>query len=105
VKARYTLRPRARKDIEQQATYLSQEATPAIGHKFLLSAHETFVLLAAYPEMGWHFRLQHPRLTSLRAFRISRFEKMVVLYLPASTGVEIVRVIHGSRNLLALIGP
>ena len=32
-----------------------------------------------------------------RVFRISGFEKMLVLYSPVSSGVEIVRVIHGSR--------
>ena len=32
------------------------------------------------PAMGWHPRLKHPDLTTLRAFRISGFEKIVVLY-------------------------
>jgi hypothetical protein len=31
------------------------------------------------------------------------FEKMLVLYLPVSSGVEIVRVIHGSRDLVAFL--
>jgi len=28
---------------------------------------------------------------------------MLVLYLPIESGVEIVRVVHGSRNLLTLL--
>jgi len=39
----------------------------------------------------------------MRVFRISGFEKMLVLYLPRSSGVEIVRVIHGSRDLEAFL--
>src|ERR1035437_1215667 len=43
------------------------------------------------------------RLASLRLFRISGFEKMLVLYLPLSSGVEIVRIVHGSRDLVAFL--
>jgi len=53
--------------------------------------------------MGWYPHLQIPELKSLRVFRVSGFEKMLMLYRPLSEGVEILRVIHGSRNLLALL--
>jgi toxin ParE1/3/4 len=55
------------------------------------------------PRWGWYFRLEHPSLKSLRVFRVSGFEKILVLYLPVESGVEIVRVIHGSRNLLTIL--
>ena len=103
MKPRYLLRPRADQDLDEHSYYLAKEANPEVGHRFLVAAHETFALLATQPEMGWRFRLKHPRLESLRVFRISGFEKMLVLYLPLESGVEIVRVIHGSRNLLALL--
>src|ERR1700704_299350 len=48
-------------------------------------------------------RLRNPRLASLRVFRISGFEKMLVLYRPMSSGVEIVRVLHGSRDLIGFL--
>ena len=100
---RYVLRPQADLDLDQHAYYLAKEASQDVGHRFLVAAHETFALLATQPEMGWHSRLKHPGLESLRVFRISGFEKMLVLYLPVESGVEIVRVIHGSRNLLTLL--
>ena len=103
MKPRYLLRPRADQDLDEHAYYLAREANPEVGHRFLVAAHETFALLATQPEMGWHFRLKHPSLESLRVFRISGFEKMLAFYLPVESGVEIVRVIHGSRNLLALL--
>jgi hypothetical protein len=52
-------------------------------------AHETFALLSTQPRMGWPLRLRNPRLASLRVFRISGFEKMLVLCLHVSSGVEI----------------
>src|ERR1035438_4173500 len=103
VTARYILRPKAEQDLDQQAYYLATQASPETGHRFLVAAHETFVLLSMQPHMGWPLRLRDPRLASLRVFRISSFEKMLVLYIPRSSGVENVRVVHGSRNLLAFL--
>ena len=101
--ARYVLRPKADEDLDDQSYYLATEASPEVGHRFLLAAHETFSLLATQPEMGWHSRLKHPALASLRVFRVSGFERMLVLYRPCPEGVEILRVVHGSRNLQTLL--
>jgi len=43
------------------------------------------------------------RSASLRVFRVSGFEKMLLLYLPRRDGVEVLRVVHASRNLQALL--
>jgi toxin ParE1/3/4 len=103
VSARYVVRPKADQDLDEQAFYLARKANPEVGHRFLVAAHETFALLASKPGIGWHSRLKHPRLTSMRAFRISGFEKMLVLYIPLPEGIDILRVIHGSRNIVALL--
>jgi len=95
----YIVRPKVSEDLDEQAFYLANEASAEIGHRFLIAAHETFNLLATQPEMGWHPRLRHPSLTSLRVFRISGFERMLILYRPIKDGVEIIRVIHGSRDI------
>ena len=96
---RYVVRPKADQDLDDQAYYLATQASPEVGHRFLLAAHETFSLLATQPAMGWHCRLKVPGVESLRVFRVSGFEKLLVLYRPRPDGVEILRVVHGSRNL------
>ena len=53
--------------------------------------------------MGWHPRLWHPKLKELRVFRVKGFERILILYLPLVDGVDILRVIHGSRNIQALL--
>lgn len=95
--------PKGGPDIEDQAFYLATKASTAVGHRFLVSAHETFSLLASRPGIGWCPRFRTPALKSVRVFRVSSFEKTLVLYGPLSEGVEILRVIHGSRSLLALL--
>jgi toxin ParE1/3/4 len=103
VTARYVIRPKADQDLSDHAFYLATLATARIGHKFLIAAHETFSLLATQPEMGWRFRLKNPALASLRVFRVSGFEKLLILYRPRPDGVEILRVVHASRNLEAFL--
>jgi toxin ParE1/3/4 len=70
--------------------------------RFLSAAQQTFALLAARPAIGWHSRLCHAALRDLRVFRVTGFDRMLILYRPLNEGVEILRVIHGSRNLQAL---
>jgi toxin ParE1/3/4 len=90
--------------LDEQALYLAIEASPEVGHRFLLAAHETFLLLAKNPQMGWHARLKATELAGLRVFRVTGFERILVLYRPDDSGIEILRVLHGSRNLQALLG-
>ena len=97
--ARYVVRPKADQDLDDQAYYLATQANPEVGHKFLLAAHETFSLLATQPEMGWNCRLKDPGAASFRVFRVAGFERVLVLCRPRPDGVEILRVVHGSRNL------
>lgn len=101
--SRYLIRPRADGDLDEQAYYYATIGSAEVGHRFLLAAHDTFSLLATQPDMGWEARLKHPELESLRVFRVSGFERILVLYLPMLDGVEIVRVIHGSRDLQGLL--
>jgi toxin ParE1/3/4 len=103
VSAIYLVRPKADQDLDKEAFYLASEASPEVGHRFLYSAHETFGLLAAQPQMGWHARLKQPKLTDVRVFRVAGFERILVLYRPCPDGVEILRVVHGSRNVQLLL--
>ena len=101
--ARYLVRPKADQDLDDLAYYLGTEASNEVGHRFLVAAHETFSLLAAQPHMGWLCRLEHPAIASMRVFRVTGFGKILVLYLPRPDGVEILRVVHGSRELQTMV--
>jgi len=97
------VRPKASQDLDDQAFYYAREASPEVGHRFLVSAHDTFSLLSTQPEMGWNPKLRLPALRGLRVFRVTGFEKTLILYRPRENGVEILRVIHGSQNVHRLL--
>ena len=101
--ARYVVRPKADQDLDDQAFFYATEANTELGHRFLVSAHETFSLLSTQPEMGWNPKLRLSALRGLRLFRVTDFEKILILYRPLENGVEILRVIHGSQNLQRLL--
>ena len=101
--AHYFLRPKAVQDLDDQALYFAQQAGLEAGQRFLLAAHDTFSLLATQPKMGWRSHLRNPELTKLRVFRIAGFPDILVLYLPLAEGVDILRIVHGSRDLRALL--
>jgi toxin ParE1/3/4 len=101
--ARYFLRPKADRDLDDQADYLADVASREVGHRFLIAAHETFALLASEPRMGWRPKTKNPALQQMRVFRVAGFKKMLVLYLPRAEGIEVLRVVHGSRNLQDLL--
>lgn len=103
MKSRYLIRPRADQDLEEQAIYLATQGDSGLANRFLLAARDTFEMLARKPHIGWKFRLQIPALGFVRAFPISDFSKVLVLYRPIENGVEVLRVLHGSRNLQVLL--
>ena len=100
--ARYVVKPKADRDLDDQADYLAEDSID-LALRFFDAAHSTFKLLATQPNMGWRSRVQYPGLEVLRVFRVTGFEDMLILYRPLPEGVEILRVVHGSRQLRALL--
>ena len=94
---------RRTRNLEEQALYYAARETPELGHRFLVAAHETFTLLATQPQIGWSAVLKDARPHWLRLFRINGFERILVLYRPLPDGIDVLRVIHGSRNIEALL--
>lgn len=101
--ADYLVKPKADEDLDNYADYLVEKASIEVALRFVAAAQETFALLATQPQMGWHSRLKLAALKSLRVFRVTGFDHMLILYRPLAAGIEILRVIHGSRNLRAIL--
>lgn len=101
--AQYVVKPQADRDLDDYTEYLAEEASLDVALRFLDSAQSTFALLATRPKIGWRSRIKYPGLEELRVFRVSGFQEMLVIYRPLSRGVEVLRVVHGSRNLRALL--
>lgn len=98
-----TVRPAVDRDLDDQAYFYATSASADLGHRFLVNAHQTFTILAANPLMGWKFTTGPASWRSLRVFPVEGFDRIPILYAPHPNGVEIVRVVHGSRNLVSFL--
>jgi toxin ParE1/3/4 len=67
--------------------------------RFLEAAYAAFGKLAAMPGMGRSRRFSYPRLSTARSFRVEGFDNYLVFYAPIPTGIEVLHVLHGARDL------
>ena len=92
------IRPRARMDVVELAADIGKENITA-ANRFLDACEAIFDLLAESPKLGAIYPTKNPRLAELRAFRIKGFPNHLAFYLERKNGIEIVRVVHGARDL------
>jgi toxin ParE1/3/4 len=67
--------------------------------RFLTAAQDACRMLARMPGMGALREFKNPAMTGLRSWPIKGFENFLILYLPTPSGIDVVRVIHGARDL------
>jgi toxin ParE1/3/4 len=89
------VRPRALTDLAEIWAYIAEDS-PERADAFADLLATKFEALARRPGMG---RPRPELAADLRSFTVGRY---VVFYLPMSRGVEIVRVLHGSRDIEAV---
>jgi len=88
-------RPQAEADLEEIWWYIARDS-PDAADGFLDQIEERCAVLAQFPLMG---TAREDLLPFLRSLVVGSY---VVFYLPVNGGIEIVRVLHGRRDLDAL---
>jgi toxin ParE1/3/4 len=96
------IRPDAQLDIDNIAAHLEGNVS-GLGSRFLRQLEATLTHLEHLPGLGTPYPLSHPGLSGLRAFPVKRFTSYFVFYLPTPDGIDVVRVLHGARNIDPLL--
>jgi plasmid stabilization system protein ParE len=101
----FLIRPSAAAELDGIEEYLSEHASPDIAAAFLDAATEAFRLLATQPEMGRPWESALPRLHATRAWPLRLHHGYLILYRPLApeSGIEVLHVFHGARDILALL--
>jgi len=97
--------PAARADLLAQWDYYADDVGDAVlADRFVARAETSFKKLARTPGLGRPRSFRHPRMQNLHSWKVDDFPKHIIFYrpLPNERGVEIIRVMHGARNLEAL---
>jgi toxin ParE1/3/4 len=96
-------RDRARRDLIDIFRHLAREAGIRTASRFFAQAGATFERLAGMPHMGTRYEPENPAFAEVRYFPIRRFKKYLVFSLPTARGVDIVPVLHGARDIHAML--
>ena len=93
---RVDIRPRARLDVVELATYIGNDSVLA-ANRFLDASEATFEFLAESPQIGAIYPTKNVRLRGLRVFRVTGFPNHLAFYLERAFGIEIVESEEGSK--------
>jgi toxin ParE1/3/4 len=88
-------------DLRETALFLRNHAGTAVESRFYDRVADTAGTLAAFPASGRPVWLSKG-LVRVRTRPVGGFENWLIFYRPTSTGIEVLRVLHGARDLAAL---
>jgi toxin ParE1/3/4 len=72
---------------------------PQTAARFLRAAQSAFKKLLRLPHLGVSWESSNPALEGLRVWPIRGFENFVIFYRPIDAGIEIIRILHGARDI------
>jgi len=99
---RVTQRPRARLDLLEQFVYFSEEANVALAERYYAAVDQTCSMLVNQPHAGVLYDSGVAQLEGLRRFPVHGFESYLIFYLPHPEGMDVIRVLHGARDIDSL---
>jgi len=94
-------RPLADHDVREAAHAIANNNLRA-AIRFVDAVRATEELLLDAPGIGSPRDYGNPALIGMRFHLVKGFRKYLVFYIPRSDGIEVVRVLHGARDLEAL---
>ena len=92
------LRPLADADILESWDYIAEDSVAA-ADRWIDRLDEQFRLLATQPMMG---RTRDELTPGVRSFPFGRY---VIFYMPLDDGIDVIRVLHGSRDIDTVFRP
>jgi len=93
------VRSAAQDDIDDSAEFIAAN-NPSAAEAFLDAVETACHKLLEFPRLGrCRDDLTVPDVQELRSWPVSGFANWLIFYLPTSTGIVVVRVLHGARDL------
>ena len=99
---RFIILPAARTDLSEQFAYIAQDSLDA-ANRFLAAAEAALTRLAEMPGIGAPPRVRNSRLAGVRQWSIRGFEQHLIFYRETEDGIEVLRVLHGARDVRRIL--
>lgn len=88
----------AEADVADIVSFIAED-NPNAAERFLEAAEAAFDLLASMPSMGRAVPFQGRTAQGIRMWRVQGFERYLIFYRAVEQGIEVVRVLHGARDI------
>jgi len=97
-----TQRPRARLDLLEQFIYFGEQEGIGLAERYLAAVDTTCLLLVDHPRSGVLYDSGIAKLKGLRRLPVKGFENYLLFYVPHRNGIDVIRVLHGARDIGSL---
>ncbi len=104
MKPRLVVHDQAQDDVEEQALYIARDNVEA-ARRFMEATLNAFDDLLRMPEIGRPRSFKRSELAGLRSWAVRGFEEHLIFYRPTDDGIEVIRVLHGARDLENIFEP
>jgi toxin ParE1/3/4 len=98
VKRRVTKHRKAKRDVLRAFVYIGTDNLDA-AKRFLAAFNRDVQRLAEMPGIGAKREFPNPKLADLRSLPITGFTKYLIFYRYDERDVQVLRVIHGARDI------
>jgi toxin ParE1/3/4 len=90
-------------DLLEQFVYFGEEASVELAERYFAAVDETCALLVKQQRIGASHDSGIPELAELRRIPVKGFENYLIFYLPRPGGIDVIRVLHGARDIENLL--
>jgi toxin ParE1/3/4 len=101
---RVIILPAADRDLDEQAEYYLGRNSPETAARWYDQTAATFEFLAKQSGIGTVRKTRKRELAGVRVWPVDGFERHIVFYRPIEGGIEVLRVIHGARDIDRVLG-
>jgi toxin ParE1/3/4 len=102
MKYRLRIYPAAVADVDEAALYIAQNSLDS-ALRFYDAVDRTFHGIRQDPTCWPKYEIDHPKLGELRKTSIAGFRNFLVFYIVQAGVVQIVRVLHGARDIPSIL--
>lgn len=99
---RIRLHPLAEADIENQSQYMCTHAGLSTAIRFHDAVSAALDMLGRSPVLGSPYPSANPALSGMRIWQVKGFKKHFVFYRETEDGIDVVRILHGHRDISSL---
>ena len=95
------VREAAETDLDEILDYIRPHNRTA-ARKLVMAVRKDFDLLATFPRAG--ALRDSKQFPGLRSWPVRGYRKYLIFYLPTPTGIDVVRILHGMRDVDSIMG-